>query len=174
MGSAARDHTRLIQMAAVTESSATEARKLFDKYDADKNGTIDHREMQQLIVDYLKNAMSDSELGLMNDPLQEFSEGSRMYCMYSLNIIAEDKQVTFEKFHDWLQSPENFLEFPMGKFQVMMWAFDVFEEFDLDGDGQITREEFDMAANKVREELQRCDLVNGIYGAGADTCSVSA
>jgi len=38
--------------------------------------------------------------------------------------------------------------------QVMMWAFDIFEEFDLDGDGEITREEWDLASKNLRNQLE--------------------
>ena len=34
-----------------------------------------NKEMQQLIVDYLTHALSNEELGLLDDPMQEFGEG---------------------------------------------------------------------------------------------------
>jgi len=102
----------------VAQLRHAQARELFDKYDADDSGSIDKTEIQQLIVDYLTHALSAEDLGLLDNPLQDFAEGSRMYCLYSLNMISEDGDLTFDKFYEWLQSPDNFLKFPAQKFQV--------------------------------------------------------
>merc|ERR1711935_1198049 len=83
--------------------------------------------MEQLAYD------SDHRLELM----QDFSAGSRLYCLSALKMISDDGKVDLVRFQTWLDEPENFLFFPLPKFKVMLWAFDLFYQFDVDGDGQV-------------------------------------
>eukprot|EP00658_Telonema_sp_P-2_P068727 TRINITY_DN576_c0_g1_i10.p1 TRINITY_DN576_c0_g1~~TRINITY_DN576_c0_g1_i10.p1 ORF type:complete len:219 (-),score=66.84 TRINITY_DN576_c0_g1_i10:392-1048(-) len=143
------------KMASQVESLGLgSAQELWDRFDVDHNGILDHKELQKLIVYCLENKASmDEEKEERQEVLDDFRTGSREYCLLSLKLISEDGKVTFAKFEEWLHDPENFLFYPLKKFKVMLWALDLFCEFDVDGDGWVTEEEFNMSMSRLEKDL---------------------
>jgi len=158
------EDSTLTREALLAEGTAAD---LFAKYDGDSNGILDAKELQKLITHCLKQLMSvEDDSMMMDDLMSDFSLGSREYCMLVLQLISEDGEVTLEKFQEWIQQPENFLFFPARKFKVMLWACDLFREFDVNGDGWITEEEFDQAMTRLNTEMN-----SGIADASAGILS---
>jgi len=109
--------------------------------------------MQKLIIKCLQRFTPLQDQSVLDDLLGDFSEGSREYCMNALKIVSSDGKVDFDKFLGWLRSEDNFLLFPIRKFRVLLWACDLFQEFDVNGDGWIEKEEFEMAMPRLRSEI---------------------
>lgn len=136
---------------------AETADEVFASYDKDGNGFIDPKELQELITHCLKKlpCTDEAEEEQRDELLQEFSTGSREYCLSALKLIKDDAKLDLATFKDWLKMPDNFLFYPFKKFRVMLWAFDLFRDFDIDGDGMVSESEFDMAMKQFQEEIDQ-------------------
>eukprot|EP00658_Telonema_sp_P-2_P047223 TRINITY_DN3580_c0_g2_i4.p1 TRINITY_DN3580_c0_g2~~TRINITY_DN3580_c0_g2_i4.p1 ORF type:complete len:424 (-),score=115.63 TRINITY_DN3580_c0_g2_i4:451-1722(-) len=151
-----RTRVNTLERAAQENMLAETADGVFASYDADGNGLIDSKELQKLITHCIKRlpCTSPDEEAQRDELMSEFAEGSREYCLSALKLIKDDAQLDIVTFKEWLHHPDNFLFYPFKKFRVMLWAFDLFRDFDLDGDGMITLSEFNQAIAKIKFEIE--------------------
>ncbi|XP_067027208.1 sorcin-like [Acropora muricata] len=105
-------------------------RSLFDHYDTDKKGKLQDNEMQNLL---------QNDLGLSDEQAE----------IYFLLLDKNgDHNISFEEFHDWLRSGEDFevLKDEV-KFHCLLTAFSYFKQFDTDNSDKLDREQFERMMN---------------------------
>ena len=105
-------------------------RSLFDHYDTDKNGKLQDNEMQNLL---------QNDLGLSDEQAE----------IYFLLLDKNgDHNISFEEFHDWLRSGEDFEVLnDEEKFHCLLQAFSYFKQFDTDNSDKLDREQFERMMN---------------------------
>ena len=101
-------------------------RSLFDKYDANRNGTLEVQEMQTLL---------EGDLGLNKDQ-------SSIYFLLLDKNGSHD--ISFEEFQDWLRSGEHFETLnDKSKFRSLSTALHYFKSFDSDDSDTLDRAQFE-------------------------------
>ena len=105
-------------------------RSLFDHYDTDKNGKLQDNEMQNLL---------QNDLGLSDEQAE----------IYFLLLDKKgDHNISFEEFHDWLRSGDDFEVLnDEEKFHCLLKAFSYFKQFDTDNSDKLDREQFERMMN---------------------------
>ncbi|XP_068727252.1 troponin C, skeletal muscle-like [Montipora capricornis] len=101
-------------------------RSIFDRYDTNKNGMLEDKEMQNLLQE---------DLGLN-------AEQSGIY--FLLLDKNGDHNISFEEFNDWLRSGEHFEVLnDKAKFYSLLKAFHYFKTFDTDNSDKLDRSQFE-------------------------------
>ena len=101
-------------------------KSLFCKYDKDGSGQLNREELKGLFVD---------DLGLTKDQAESYA--------YLLDKDGNGR-VSFEEFHQWLQSGERFKNVnDKSRYNRLRKAVELFKSYDKDGSGALDREEFE-------------------------------
>ena len=100
-------------------------KSLFEKYDTDKNGKLDSKEMTVLLK---------QDLGLNSDQADVY--------IYLLDKDG-DKHISFEEFYEWITSQEDFQCITdKTRFYYIQKAIEMFRRYDWDESHALDEEEF--------------------------------
>lgn len=100
-------------------------RSLFDKYDKSRTGTLDTKELNELL---------QIDLGFKKDQAN----------VYSLLLDKDgDQSISFEEFFAWLRSGERFeMINDETRFRTLCKAVELFKTYDKDNSNSLSQEEF--------------------------------
>eukprot|EP01105_Mastigella_eilhardi_P016956 TRINITY_DN3893_c0_g1_i2.p1 TRINITY_DN3893_c0_g1~~TRINITY_DN3893_c0_g1_i2.p1 ORF type:complete len:328 (-),score=116.82 TRINITY_DN3893_c0_g1_i2:100-1083(-) len=138
----------VMAMQAANQRPGGLARRVFDKYDSDKDGSITREDLGKLCME-MGYMLSEEELTAAIRLLDKDASGT----------------IEFSEFQSWWCQEARFNKLQMDETQLQFLhdAFEKYLQFDSDGNGIISRDEFDTLYSFLREGVYTSQTVDSAW-----------